>query len=241
MRSLLVLGQLMTESTGERQILELAVTAVPVAGPVPRRVARRRRTDRDRTSPPRAPRPVGGPVERRTALRGPGPTRSAALRAGSGCSSWPPTLEPSSEEQFLLRALAQQTGARARQPAPARAGAGSGRGALRGQRAAAAARSARSSAASRSTTGSPPWPSRARAARASPAPCTSSPGCPWRSRTATGTSRPGPARSGRTRTRRTRRGGREELLAAGEGVQPTDPRRRQPHRPRAPAGRRRSA
>ena len=29
MRSLLVLGQLMTESTGERQILELAVTAVP--------------------------------------------------------------------------------------------------------------------------------------------------------------------------------------------------------------------
>ena len=29
MRSLLVLGQLMTESTGERQILDLAVTAVP--------------------------------------------------------------------------------------------------------------------------------------------------------------------------------------------------------------------
>ena len=29
MRSLLVLGQLMTESTGEKQILELATTAVP--------------------------------------------------------------------------------------------------------------------------------------------------------------------------------------------------------------------
>ena len=109
MRSLLVLGQLMTESTGERQILELAVTAVPS-------LARCRVVSLEPGEPnaPESPvpgsGPVGGPVEVADAAWGWGyPLGSPPGRFGVLVVA--ADVAPSSEEQFLLRALAQQTGA----------------------------------------------------------------------------------------------------------------------------------
>ncbi len=116
MRSLLVLGQLMTESTGDRQILELAVTAVPSLAPcsvvaVVGSVAG-----------PRVPAPVDGIPRQLVAL---GPTGGQVSVPGEPWA-WAYPLgspsgqfgflvvaaaeEPNTEEQFLLRALAQQTG-----------------------------------------------------------------------------------------------------------------------------------
>ena len=109
MRSLLVLGQLMTESTGERQILDLAVTAVPS-------LARCRAVGVERDGAPTGVRGIdlvgaaGGPVELPAAGWG------WAYPLGSRTAHFGHLVvaaddEPSGEEQFLLRALAQQTGA----------------------------------------------------------------------------------------------------------------------------------
>ncbi len=113
MRSLLVLGQLMTESTGERQILDLAMTAVPslarcravgVAG-----------AGSGSLSTARVPEPLhvfgptGGAVTVPDAVwawaypLGNPPGRFGFLVVAAGS-------EPTGEEQFLLRALAQETG-----------------------------------------------------------------------------------------------------------------------------------
>jgi sugar diacid utilization regulator len=109
MRSLLVLGQLMTESTGERQIIELAKTAVPS-------LARCRVVSLDpvdsAAQPPDVARlgPVDGPVHVEGATWGWGyPLGSPPGRFGVLVVA--ADAEPSGEEQFLLRALAQQTGA----------------------------------------------------------------------------------------------------------------------------------
>lgn len=115
MRSLLVLGQLMTESTGERQILDLAMTAVPSlaccrvvgiegasSGPYV-------------TTVPGLARqlvalgPAGGPVTV------PDEPWAWAYPLGSPLAHFgflvlAAAEAPNSEEQFLLRALAQQTG-----------------------------------------------------------------------------------------------------------------------------------
>lgn len=115
MRSLLVLGQLMTESTGERQILDLAMTAVPS-------LARCRVVGIEQA----------GGATRSTATVGLGRqlTRIGAMGGAVTLQdvawAWAYPLgsplrdygflvvaadtEPNSEEQFLLRALAQQTG-----------------------------------------------------------------------------------------------------------------------------------
>lgn len=109
MRSLLVLGQLMTESTGERQILELAVTAVPS-------LARCRTVGVERDGAPAVVPGIdlvgaaGGPVELPDASWG------WAYPLGGRTAHFGHLVvaaddEPSGEEQFLLRALAQQTGA----------------------------------------------------------------------------------------------------------------------------------
>jgi sugar diacid utilization regulator len=108
MRSLLVLAQLMTESTGERQILDLAVTAVPS-------LARCRAVGIERAETPgrltgRVPDAAGGPVEMD------GTPWAWAYPLGSATATFGHLVvaadaEPSGEEQFLLRALAQQTGA----------------------------------------------------------------------------------------------------------------------------------
>lgn len=109
MRSLLVLGQLMTESSGERQILELAMTAVPSLARC--RVASLEPGEHaglDRTTTGNGP--VGGPVEVSGAAWGWGyPLGSPPGRFGVLVVA--ADEEPTSEEQFLLRALAQQTGA----------------------------------------------------------------------------------------------------------------------------------
>lgn len=112
MRSLLVLGQLMTESTGEEQILDLAVTAVPSLARC--RVVSVERAD----TASRVPR-----LAAQLALVG---TTGGAVRLPDTAWAWAFPLgtatghlghlvvaaddEPSGEEQFLLRALAQQTG-----------------------------------------------------------------------------------------------------------------------------------
>jgi len=112
MRSLLVLGQLMIESTGEKQILDLAVTAVPslancwvvgLEGGEPGGL-----DDAPTTSTTGGP--MGGPV----AVDGAGwgwayPLGSSHGRFGALVVA--AAEEPTDEEQFLLRALAQQTGA----------------------------------------------------------------------------------------------------------------------------------
>jgi DNA-binding PucR family transcriptional regulator len=118
MRSLLILGQLMTESTGERQILELAATAVPS-------LARCDVVGIERADGVSSPGVAGVPgVAGEPALLAAagGPVRVPArewawaypLGGPSGhfghlvvAADQPPT----GEEQFLLRALAQQTGA----------------------------------------------------------------------------------------------------------------------------------
>ena len=113
MRSLLVLGQLMTESTGEEQILGLAVTAVPSLAPC-------RAVGVEMAEPPARPSRLtaqlasvgatGGRIELPSEpwawaypLGSPTGLLGHLIVAGVG--------EPSGEEQFLLRALAQQTGA----------------------------------------------------------------------------------------------------------------------------------
>ncbi len=109
MRSLLVLGQLMTESTGERQIIELAITAVPSLACC-RVVAHE----------------FAGPVDSRESVTGYG-LEGGLVSVDGAAWGWVYPLgnplgrfgvlvvaadeEPSWEEQFLLRALAQQTGA----------------------------------------------------------------------------------------------------------------------------------
>ena len=115
MRSLLVLGQLMTESTGERQILDLAMTAVPS-------LARCRVVGIERAGgATRSTATVGlgdqltavGPVGGAVAL--PDQAWAWAYPLGSPIGDYgflvvAADVEPDSEEQFLLRALAQQTG-----------------------------------------------------------------------------------------------------------------------------------
>ena len=112
MRSLLVLGQLMTESTGEKQILELATTAVPSLARC--RVIGVEQNGTGVRSPALA-----------AQLRSVGPSGGLVLIADAGWA-WAFPLggpvghyghlvvaadcEPTGEEQFLLRALAQQTG-----------------------------------------------------------------------------------------------------------------------------------
>jgi sugar diacid utilization regulator len=113
MRSLLVLGQLMTESTGERQILELTSTAVPS-------LARCSVVAIERTADPSASPEFAAQL----ALVGVSGGRIELADAGWGWAYPLGSLaghfghlvvgadtEPSGEEQFLLRALAQQTGA----------------------------------------------------------------------------------------------------------------------------------
>lgn len=115
MRSLLVLGQLMTESAGEQQILGLAMTAVPSlarcqvigvekAAPGPHRSTVPGLADQLRSLGS-----TGGPVTLTSHAwawafeLGGGPADVGFLVVAAD-------VEPSSEEQFLLRALAQQTG-----------------------------------------------------------------------------------------------------------------------------------
>ncbi|MGQ0577238.1 MAG: PucR family transcriptional regulator [Pseudonocardia sp.] len=124
MRSLLVLGQLMTESTGERQILELAVTAVPS-------LARCRVVGVQRARG--APASICADAFAASGLPGLAVQLAAVDAAGGQVAlpgaawAWAYPLgahteqaghlvveadaEPGGEEQFLLRALAQQTGA----------------------------------------------------------------------------------------------------------------------------------
>lgn len=113
MRSLLVLGQLMTESTGEDQILDLAVTAVPS-------LASGRVVGVELAGRPTRP----ACLATQLALVG---TAGGRIELPDAAWAWAyplgsPTghlghlvvageVEPTPEEQFLLRALAQQTGA----------------------------------------------------------------------------------------------------------------------------------
>lgn len=113
MRSLLVLGQLMTESTGEQQILQLAATAVPSLARCEVISIQRSGSSSqawELASQLELVAQAGGPVEvpdRAWAwaypLGGPsGHFGHLVVAAGH---------VPTGEEQFLLRALAQQTGA----------------------------------------------------------------------------------------------------------------------------------
>jgi DNA-binding PucR family transcriptional regulator len=115
MRSLLVLGQLMTESTGERQILDLAMTAVPslarchVVGIEQAGTGARSTSTVGVSAQLTSLGPVGGLVEV------PGESWAWAYPLGSPVGDFGFLVvgadrEPSGEEQFLLRALAQQTG-----------------------------------------------------------------------------------------------------------------------------------
>ena len=116
MRSLLVLGQLMTESTGERQILDLALTAVPslarcrVVGIERAGTGARSTSTLGVSEQLTVLGPVGGPVTVH------GEPWAWAFPLGSPVGDFgylvvAADAEPSGEEQFLLRALAQQTGA----------------------------------------------------------------------------------------------------------------------------------
>lgn len=116
LRSLLVLGQLMTESTGERQILDLAVTAVPSLARCRVVGIERPGTGAQSTSTAgvseqlKAVGPAGGRVSV------PGETWGWGYPLGSPTGNFGFLIigaerEPSGEEQFLLRALAQQAGA----------------------------------------------------------------------------------------------------------------------------------
>jgi len=112
MRSLLVLGTLMTEGADEQQILQLATTAAPTLAPCD--VVRVELVGASPTPPRLA-----------AQLRAAGMTGGAVTLPGSGWA-WAFPLngtsghlghlvvgarrEPSGEEQFLLRALAQQVG-----------------------------------------------------------------------------------------------------------------------------------
>lgn len=113
MRSLLVLGQLMTEGSGEQQILTLASTAVPS-------LARARAFGIELADSPAAPPELalqlglvggaGGPLH----VPGHDWAWAYALGSRSGCLGHllvAAEAEPSPEEQFLLRTLAQQAGA----------------------------------------------------------------------------------------------------------------------------------
>ncbi|HVN13457.1 MAG TPA: helix-turn-helix domain-containing protein [Kineosporiaceae bacterium] len=115
MRSLLVLGQLMTESTGERQILDLAVSAVPSVAPC--RVVG---VEGVGLAPPCPVAGVAGQLVNLGPMGGPVVVRGEdwawAYPLGSplaqlGYLVVAAAQEPNGEEQFLLRALAQQTGA----------------------------------------------------------------------------------------------------------------------------------
>jgi sugar diacid utilization regulator len=113
LRSLLVLGQLMTEGAGEQQILQLAATSVPS-------LARARSLGIELANA-RSVAPAlhvqlelvggaGGQVD----VPGHNWAWAYALASRSGCLGHllvVADVEPSGEEQFLLRALAQQTGA----------------------------------------------------------------------------------------------------------------------------------
>jgi sugar diacid utilization regulator len=113
LRSLLVLGQLMTEGAGEQQILQLAVTSVPS-------LARARSLGIE----PAGAETVDPALHVQLELVGGGGGQvdipghpwawAYALASRSGCLGHLLVVadaEPSGEEQFLLRALAQQTGA----------------------------------------------------------------------------------------------------------------------------------
>ncbi|HVL86150.1 MAG TPA: helix-turn-helix domain-containing protein [Pseudonocardia sp.] len=113
MRSLLVLGQLMTESTDEQQIVDLATTAVPS-------LARCRVVGVERagatTRSPAVAAALGAVGATGGWLDLPGATWGWAYPLGSltgplGHLVVAAETEPTGEEQFLLRALAQQTGA----------------------------------------------------------------------------------------------------------------------------------
>ncbi|MGH3903320.1 MAG: hypothetical protein ACRDTE_03865, partial [Pseudonocardiaceae bacterium] len=113
LRSLLVLGKLMTEGADERQILELTRTAVPS-------LARCRVVGIELTSEQRRPAALAVQL----GLVG---TTGGQIELPDACWAWAYPLscntghlghlvvaaaaELSGEEQFLLRALAQQTGA----------------------------------------------------------------------------------------------------------------------------------
>lgn len=113
LRSLLILGKLMTEGADERQILELTRTAVPS-------LARCRVVGIQLTSEQRHPPALAVQL----GLVG---TTGGQIELPDACWAWAYPLscntghlghlvvaaaaEPSSEEQFLLRALVQQTGA----------------------------------------------------------------------------------------------------------------------------------
>jgi len=113
MRSLMVLGQLMTQSAGEEQVLGLAVTAVPSLASC--RVV----SVEPATSAPRPSRlaaqlasvgAAGGSIE----LADEPWAWAYPLSSATGPLGYlvvAAAVEPSGEEQFLLRALAQQTGA----------------------------------------------------------------------------------------------------------------------------------
>jgi sugar diacid utilization regulator len=100
MRSLLVLGQLMTEGADEHQILQLATTAAPSLARC--NLVSVELGDADRG-------PTGGAV----GLPGAGWGWAYPLSSSTGCLGHlvvGAAAEPPSEEQFMLRALAQQTG-----------------------------------------------------------------------------------------------------------------------------------
>jgi hypothetical protein len=113
MRSLMVLGQLMTQSAGEEQVLGLAVTAVPSLASC--RVV----SVEPATFAPRPSRlaaqlasvgAAGGSIE----LADEPWAWAYPLSSATGPLGYlvvAAAVEPSGEEQFLLRALAQQTGA----------------------------------------------------------------------------------------------------------------------------------
>ena len=118
MRSLLVLGQLMTEGADEHQILQLATTAAPSLARCSRVSVELVEESSIRTEESLAGSsissdsdrgPTGGAVE----LPGTGWGWAYPLSSSTGCLGHlvvGSAEEPPSEEQFMLRALAQQTG-----------------------------------------------------------------------------------------------------------------------------------
>ena len=160
MRSLLVLGQLMTESTGERQILDLAMTAVPslarcrVVGIEQAGGATRSTATVGLGRQLRRSVPTGGAVTLQ-ASPGPGRTRSAARCGTTATSSSPRT--PSRTRRGAVPAAGPRPADRvgAGQPPAARPGARDRRRARAWSTSACAAPWRRCSAAWRSTPGSP--------------------------------------------------------------------------------------